>query len=1698
MRERGSRSSPTMTVLPQHQNALHKRQPEPCHAMSLQSPRLRHYRASMTAICFVCNLPILSHQVGLVWQGGNGWDDIVREQVEESTLKQRLGTGRRDSAAQISPPNELQEQSPITQGRRRRSSLAQLTDILREWGGGGSSSSSSTTKQGGSTRSNKLSRRETLADIAKSLPWSRQTTTEGHVNPRKRRESSVDSGIRSSVSNKSRRDSAISDFKSDLARFWSKKDSQPQAQAPPTVISPTPRRGSGESKTSRRGSGESARSARRDSVIGPGGERVHNCRHHRRRKSQQSVDLNQSSCGAVAAKYYRNDQRPSASSTDSATSNAVREHLEAQRSKEERSSSFDSKTGPTTASTTTTAGTTVSTSTSISPATRSTMGSTSIPATTAARSAMVSTAVSTTCTSRDTKHLTLEPTVHPPIVVSSVTPPSVSPVATVNNLPLPGTSPSGGSSPVGSPNISGTPSHPLLTTRRDSTTQCYYKTREASPNKLRLTRQATAIDESLPPPGRRGSQPTLSPDPDDGGRKARRDSLSPDSASYPRRRESRSHLSPDRRGDSERRDVSPLRSRKGRLRRQSTSIAGRPPRSPDSSSCSSRDPSPCGRPPSTTQHAPVIRRQSTTEEILIARGFRRQSTTEEMIRCRNFRRQSSQSDDQVLRVQRYRGRRDSSAQITDGTFASMTVETSSTFFDTSTQTDPSPLYDNNHYHEECLKCNSCGLNLTGPNQKRARRFKNQILCDLHFADVALMECSDFMQQLRSFKPQSLGCAVARRKSSTTLIFPLPPQACTDEFCTEYPHNLIATPGYWIECSRQQMNTDTIYDESESDRDGTDGEPQERDQDEQSSSIRLTSNRNDCLVEENEVDSDEAPRKKSAIEEQWEKHQAFELTSVEQETYEKYFYGTEHWNYFTNDEDLGPVILSIKQESLNGRDQFRILVRAISYTVHGLIPASCVFADRYNREEVVRSLGKEVNINPPLTLGQLPDTPEELLKLDQVFIKSELKVGVIYVQEGQYSEEAILDNNENSVAFQEFLSVMGDTVRLKNFDKYKGGLDTVHDLTGLYSVYTNWRGIEIMFHVSTLLPYEKHDAQKVIFVRFLCLFVKLRAMVREKEKKQKKLAGRNETNEVTLSLSPSLSLSQLQRKRHIGNDIVCVVFLEADNTSFSPACIKSHFLHTFIVVRVSPRIKRKITRYEVSVVTKDEVGAYKPYLWEQSVFEKGPMFREWIITKIVNGERASYSAPKFARMQERTRSQMLEDIVANLQNHAETGQIPKPYRRGSWRPIGHMRPSSPLLDSVRDQFEDYDQLAKDFTRVFLNSPENLALNANLFDVSFLVPGQQKQKVRFIGVRAILGVRSRVFQEMLYGIQAGFGSPQVPVAELLSRPAPTLLSPQKPKSSNFLQVPDVESPSVPSSPMVKRAFSRLGTITASWGRSMRKHSSNTLSSDDRKRWASSQDCSNKEMKDRDKLAVPRLSVCADAQKVDRTKLAQTEFDIIEFDPDTFRILLDYLHTGSCPLTCSNIPGLICAAEHYDLPELLQACFHHAKQFLRIEIVGVMLCALENYYWRYTSASELVNMILAFVETRAFQLFQSPDFLTLSESMVQMIMGRSLEVVEIKKFEAMINWATNRTKTMTSAVDANAEFKNIMDRLSRDLKLYRITPQELIKIVLPSKSIKNEKILETLMFQANSGIYRNVDNYLEAYHNRVKHQESFDGRL
>lgn len=51
-----------------------------------------------------------------------------------------------------------------------------------------------------------------------------------------------------------------------------------------------------------------------------------------------------------------------------------------------------------------------------------------------------------------------------------------------------------------------------------------------------------------------------------------------------------------------------------------------------------------------------------------------------------------------------------------------------------------------------------------------------------------------------------------------------------------------------------------------------------------------------------------------------------------------------------------------------------------------------------------------------------------------------------------------------------------------------------------------------------------------------------------------------------NLDPPLESFQLQRKRHIGNDIVAIIFQE-ENTPFVPDMIASNFLHAYIVVQV---------------------------------------------------------------------------------------------------------------------------------------------------------------------------------------------------------------------------------------------------------------------------------------------------------------------------------------------------------------------------------------------------------------------------------------------------------------------------------------------------------------------------------------------------
>jgi hypothetical protein len=188
----------------------------------------------------------------------------------------------------------------------------------------------------------------------------------------------------------------------------------------------------------------------------------------------------------------------------------------------------------------------------------------------------------------------------------------------------------------------------------------------------------------------------------------------------------------------------------------------------------------------------------------------------------------------------------------------------------------------------------------------------------------------------------------------------------------------------------------------------------------------------------------------------------------------------------------------------------------------------------------------------------------------------------------------------SPKFEQFLSLLGDKIRLKGWDKYRGGLDIKGDMTGKYSMYTIYEGHEIMFHVSTLLPYSRDNRQ------------------------------------------------QVERKRHIGNDIVNIVFVDVDDPTqsetahslFNPTCIKSQFTHVFAVVSVD-----RENQYRLSVFSDEAVPLFGPSLPCPPVFRDAQLFREFLLVKLINGEKATFETPTFARKRERTLDMLIKDLYS---------------------------------------------------------------------------------------------------------------------------------------------------------------------------------------------------------------------------------------------------------------------------------------------------------------------------------------------------------------------------------------------------------------------------------------------------------------------
>ncbi|KAF5270742.1 hypothetical protein FQA39_LY01480 [Lamprigera yunnana] len=312
-------------------------------------------------------------------------------------------------------------------------------------------------------------------------------------------------------------------------------------------------------------------------------------------------------------------------------------------------------------------------------------------------------------------------------------------------------------------------------------------------------------------------------------------------------------------------------------------------------------------------------------------------------------------------------------------------------------------------------------------------------------------------------------------------------------------------------------------------------------------------------------------------------------------YRRFFVGREHSNLIGQDEITGPVLLSVKTENVANQEHTRILLRLRTGTMHEIVPSSCL-GTTPSPARMAKLLNEQLNVEN-FTPVLCPKTSQLIANYDEHVLVTNFKFGILYQRFGQTTEEELFCNNETNTAFDGFLNLLGRRIQLKDHKGYRGGLDIQNGHTGDQAIYEIFKEREIMFHVSTLLPYTESDPQ------------------------------------------------QLQRKRHIGNDIVAIVFQES-NTPFSPDMIASHFLHAFIVVQVvepnSPN-----TRYKVSVTARDDVPFFGPTLPTPAIFRHGPEFKEFLLTKLINAENACYKAEKFAKLELRTRTSLLQSLTDDL-------------------------------------------------------------------------------------------------------------------------------------------------------------------------------------------------------------------------------------------------------------------------------------------------------------------------------------------------------------------------------------------------------------------------------------------------------------------
>ncbi|XP_023378818.1 signal-induced proliferation-associated 1-like protein 2 [Pteropus vampyrus] len=345
---------------------------------------------------------------------------------------------------------------------------------------------------------------------------------------------------------------------------------------------------------------------------------------------------------------------------------------------------------------------------------------------------------------------------------------------------------------------------------------------------------------------------------------------------------------------------------------------------------------------------------------------------------------------------------------------------------------------------------------------------------------------------------------------------------------------------------------------------------------------------------------EVPRESQPVHREKVKRYVIEHIDLGAYYYRKFFYGKEHQRFCGKERGMDEKLRHVSQWRPCVHDVFEDLTTLRGAILEDAIPSTARHgtARGLPLREVLEYLVPELSTQCLRQASSSPRVSEQLLRLDEQGLSFQHKIGVLYCRAGQSTEEEMYNNETAGPAFEEFLDLLGQRVRLKGFSKYRAQLDNKTDSTGTHSLYTTYKDYELMFHVSTMLPHTPSNRQ------------------------------------------------QLLRKRHIGNDIVTIVFQEPGARPFTPRSIRSHFQHVFVVVRAHGPCTENVC-YSVGVSRSKDVPPFGPPIPKGVTFPKSAVFRDFLLAKVINAENAAHKSEKFRAMATRTRQEYLKDLAENF-------------------------------------------------------------------------------------------------------------------------------------------------------------------------------------------------------------------------------------------------------------------------------------------------------------------------------------------------------------------------------------------------------------------------------------------------------------------